>query len=167
MTGMEEALDRALAQALTDNPTFARWLLEQTRFAGLDARCVEVRADNPWSRVKLSVPGQEQGTLVELVRDAETDVLAIYVTPDERRLALHIENKLARGSFTLHQPESYRARLEQWRGRAKLGMYVDATSVLVAPRAFYEANRKEADVFEAFVPHEDLAAHVPAFEAVL
>lgn len=163
MAVTEEELDRALAQALMDDPLFARWFLEQTRFAGLDARCVEVRADNPWSRVNLTLPEGQEGAVTEVVRDAETDVLAVYVTSDERRLALHIENKLAGGSFTLHQPESYRARLRQWQGRTKLGMYVDATSVLIAPRAFYEANRVGADVFEAYVPHEVLAEHVPAF----
>lgn len=87
------------------------------------------------------------------------------MTADERRLALHVENKLAGGAFTPHQPESYRARLQQWQGRARLGMYVDATSVLIAPRAFYEANRVAADVFEAYVPHEVLAEHVPAFRS--
>lgn len=163
MASTEKELDRALAQALMDDPVFARWFLEQTRFAGLDARCVEVRADNPWSRVALTVPTGLDGAVAEVVRDAETDVLAVYLTSDERRLALHIENKLAGGTFTLHQPESYRARLLQWQGRARLGMYVDATSVLIAPRAFYDANIAGADVFEAYVPHEALAVYVPAF----
>lgn len=165
MASTEEELDRVLAQALMDDPLFARWFLDQTRFAGLDARCVEVRADNPWSRVTLTMPVGLDGASTEVVRDAETDVLAIYVTADERRLALHVENKLAGGAFTPHQPESYRARLQQWQGRARLGMYVDATSVLIAPRAFYEANRVAADVFEAYVPHEVLAEHVPAFRS--
>jgi hypothetical protein len=160
---MEEDLDRALAAALREDPLFARWFLDQTPFAGLDARCVEVRADNPWSRVKLNVTGGADGSLLDLVRDAETDVLAVYVTSDERRIALHIENKLAHGSFTAYQPESYRARLAQWQGRLKLGMYVDARSVLIAPRAFYAVNRAGANQFDAYVPHETLAEHVPLF----
>jgi hypothetical protein len=159
----EEFLDRALAQALADNPVFARWFFSRTKFSGLEARCVEVRSDNPWSRVKLSVPGGPDGVLMELIRDAETDVLAVFVTPDGRRIALHVENKLAGGSFTPHQPQSYRERLEQWKGRVKLGMYDEATSVLVAPHTFREANAAGAELFEAFVSHEELAEHLPAF----
>lgn len=159
----EELLDRALAQALMDDPVFARWFLSRTRFAGLEARCVEVRADNPWSRVKLSVPGGADGVLTELIRDAETDVLAVFVTTDGRRIALHIENKLAGGSFTPHQPQSYQERLAQWKGRARLGRYEEATSVLVAPHAFRDANRAGADLFEAFVAHEEIGEHLPAF----
>lgn len=159
----EEFLDQALAQALADNPLFARWFLSRTRFANIDARCVEVRSDNPWSRVKLSVPDGPDGALKELVRDAETDVLAVFVTTDGRRIALQVENKLAGGSFTPHQPQSYRERLEQWKGRVRLGMYDEATSVLVAPSAFREANTAGAEFFEAFVSHEELAEHLPPF----
>ena len=163
----EELLDRALAQALADDPVFARWFLSRTRFASLEARCVEVRSDNPWSRVKLRVPAGPEGVLQELIRDAETDVLAVFVTPGGQRIALHVENKLAGGAFTPHQPESYQARLAQWKGRAKLGMYEEATSVLVAPRAFRDANRVGAELFEAFVSHEELAEHLPAFAQVV
>lgn len=47
--------------------------------------------------------------------------------------------------------------------KPKLGMYVEATSVLVAPQAFYEKNKAAAELFEAFVPHEAIAEHVPLF----
>lgn len=71
MASTEEELDRVLAQALMDDPLFARWFLDQTRFAGLDARCVEVRADNPWSRVTLTMPVGLDGASTEVVRDAK------------------------------------------------------------------------------------------------
>lgn len=44
---MEEDLDRALAAALMEDALFASWFLDQTPFAGLNSRCVEVRADKP------------------------------------------------------------------------------------------------------------------------
>ena len=159
----EAELDNALAEALRHDTEFARWFLRQTRFVSYDATCVEVRADNPWSRVTLRLPNERGDTHEEVVRDAETDVLAIYEAQDGRRIALHIENKLAGGAFTPHQPASYRERLAQWRGRPKLGRYQDATSVLVAPQVFYDRNIEESKAFDAFVSHEAIAEHLPAF----
>lgn len=80
-----------------------------------------------------------------------------------RRLALHIKDKLERGSFTPRQPERCRERWSQWRQRAKLGRYDEATSVLVAPRAFYEDNLVPAQTFDAHVSHEDIAQRLQAF----
>jgi hypothetical protein len=159
----EAELDNALASALLNNHWFALWFLRQTRFAAEKAQCVQVRADNPWSSVRLRLPAGQDGAIEEVFRDAETDVLAVFLASDGRRLALHIENKLAGGAFTPHQAESYRERLLQWRQRPKLGMYIEATSVLVAPRVFYEGNIGEAKAFEAFVSHEAIAQHLPVF----
>ena len=160
----EAALDDALAEALLDESgLFASWFLRQTRFASEGARCVRVRTDNPWSNVTLRVPDPESGLIEELIQGRDTDVLAIFATANGRRLALHIENKLAGGAFTPLQPESYRERLVQWRMKPRLGMYVEATSVLVAPRAFYERNKAAAAHFEAFVPYEAIAEYVPLF----
>jgi len=162
-SAIEATLNYALADALLHDQEFARWFLRQTRYLAEDAKCVRVRADNPWSRVTLCLPVEGSDAYEEVVRDAETDVLAIFETQDERRIALHIENKLSSGTFTPHQPESYRERLKQWRDRPKLGRYQDATSVLVAPQAFYNKNANGAQVFEAFVSHEANAKHLPAF----
>jgi hypothetical protein len=159
----EAELDDALASALLNNREFALWFLSQTRFAAEEAECVQVRADNPYSSVRQRVPSGLDGALEELVQDRETDVLAVFVAGDGRRLALHIENKLASGSFTAYQAASYRERLLQWRQDPRLGMYVDATSVLVAPQVFYERNIGDAQAFEAFVSHEAIAEHLPAF----
>lgn len=159
----EEQLDVVLAEALFDRGEFSTWFFNRTRFAGESAKCVFCRSDNPWSRVKLQVANAVTGELEVLSRDCETDVLAVYETPDARRLALHIENKIAGGSFTLHQPESYQERLHQWRNREKLGRYTDATSVLVAPRAFYEEHSEAAKKFECYVSHEELSSKLSVF----
>jgi hypothetical protein len=113
--------------------------------------------------VKSEVLNPASGAVEVVKKDRETDVLAIYVTNDGRRLALHIENKLADGFFTPHQPESYQERLAQWRKRKKLGMYEDATSVLVAPTVFYEKHLAAARLFESYVSHEDIGLHLEAF----
>ena len=158
-------LDEALASALVNHENFAAWFFRQTKFASESAKCVLVRADNPWSKVNLSHSPSEDTPLVEIIKECETDVLAIFETDDGRRLAIHIENKLANGSFTPLQPELYRERLTQWRLKPKLGMYTEATSVLVAPLDFYKRHEAAAKIFESYVSHEDLSAHIQQFGA--
>lgn len=160
----EAQLDAELASALRIRTEFAQWFLEQTKFRSEQALCVLCRNDNPWSRVVSERLNPNSGAIEVLTKDRETDVLAVYETTDGRRLALHIENKLEDGAFTPHQPESYQARLNQWRMRKKLGLYVDATSVLVAPRAFYERHLSAAQLFESYVAHEDIAQFIEAFK---
>lgn len=157
-------MDSALAQALLERPEFAKWLLGRTRFGGEIAECVFCRSDNPWSTVRLEMSNPTSGELEVLSKQCETDVLAVYETKDGRRLALHIENKLAKSSFTHLQPDLYKQRLQQWRNRPKLGQYSDATSVLVAPEAFVAQHKTQVQMFEAYVSHEDLAQHLPAFK---
>jgi hypothetical protein len=162
----EAALDEALAIALKEDREFAKWFWSRTRFSSEQAQCVLVRSDNPWSVVKLADPNADVvGSLEEVRRQCETDVLAVFETQGGKRVALHIENKLADGVFTELQPELYRARLTQWRMKPRLGMYAEATSVLTAPLAFYERHRTGAGLFEAFVSHEDIAVHLSTFRS--
>jgi hypothetical protein len=159
----EAALDAALADAIYKQPEFASWLLNRTRFSGEIGKCVFCRSDNPWSTVRLEQENSASGELESLSKECETDVLAVFETTDGRRLALHIENKLANGSFTNLQPELYRERLQQWKNRPKLGKYSDATSVLVAPNSFLAKYATQAAIFETRVSHEDLGTHLSAF----
>lgn len=159
----EAELDEAIARALLSEPRIAAWFLARTLFASEVASCVFCRCDNPWGSVQLEVQNASTGEVETLVRQCETDVLAVFATQDSRRLALHIENKLAGGSFTPHQPELYRARKNQWRNRDNVGAYTDAATALIAPIEFYERLRERAIVFDSYISHEDIAEYVPAF----
>jgi hypothetical protein len=161
----EAILDEALARALFNDQRIAAWFFARTLFAGEVASCVFCRCDNPWSSVRLEVRNALTGEVETLVRQCETDVLAVFATRDGRRLALHIENKLADGSFTRHQPELYRARKSQWKSRDKLGAYTDATTVLIAPKVFYERLRDCATLFDSYISHEEISEYVPEFGA--
>ena len=162
----EAELDEAIARALLYEPRTAAWFLTRTLFASEVASCVFCRCDNPWGTVQLEVQNASTGAVETLVSQCETDVLAVFATQDGRRIALHIENKLAGGSFTPHQPELYRARKSQWRNRDNFGAYTDATTVLIAPIEFYERFRERATVFDSYISHEDIAEYVPEFGAV-
>ena len=165
-TPSEFDLDEALVAAFRNDAAFASWFLGRTPFAGV-AVYDWSRSDHPWSRVDLVIPNATDGESSVLRRDCETDVLVVYRADDGRRLALHIENKLATGSFTPHQVELYRARRDQWKGRPKLGNYSEALCVLVAPQRFHDRNLEQAQRFDAYVSHEALAEHVDAFRYIL
>lgn len=161
----ESELDEALSAALEKEPAFAAWFLARTPFRAEEATYVWGRSNHPWSRVVLTIHDAVDDESRAAGAECETDILAVYETSDGRRLALHIENKLADGSFTRNQPELYQARKEQWKLRPKLGNYTHAACVLIAPITFYERNRDRATLFDAYISHEDISTHVPAFAA--
>lgn len=159
----EKDLDLALNNALRKNPTFANWLLRRTKFADLDAQYFWSRADNPWGKFSLEVVSAETGERSSIIREGETDVLVVYETAEKRRVALHIENKLAGGKFTPFQLALYHARAKAWKGNPKFENYEDWDIVLLAPRRFYERFPVLCKQFGAYVAHEDIAVHIPAF----
>jgi hypothetical protein len=161
----EIALDAALDEALQRNAGFVSWLLSQTKFAGLQARYHWSRADNPWGTIAVTLTDPLSGESSTSRRESETDVLVVFATNDGFRFALHIENKLASGSFTPEQPEMYPIRAEQWKGLARYENYQDWETVLVAPRAFYERNKEKADMFNRYISHESIAEFIPEFGA--
>ena len=159
----EKDLDLALEMALSTNPTFAAWLLRRTKFSDLAATYAWSRANHPWGPVSLEVASTETGERGTIVRDGETDVLVVYETAQNRRVALHIENKLAGGKFTPFQLALYNARAKSWKGNSKFGSYDDWDIVLLAPRRFYDRFPVVCKQFGAYVAHEDIAFHIPAF----
>lgn len=159
----ESMLDIALDEALRTNAAFVAWLLSQTKFAHLQACYHWSRADNPWGTITITVTEPHTGKSSTVRRESETDVLVVFITNDGYRFALHIENKLASGSFTPGQPEMYPIRAEQWKGLARYENYQDFETVLVAPRAFYERNKEKVDLFDRYISHESIAEFIPEF----
>jgi len=121
------------------------------------------RSDYPWGKVKLLLPNSRTGALEMVAREGETDVLVVFESQAKRRLGVHIENKLASGSFTTFQPEVCAARADFWVRNADYGNYDDWETVLLAPTSCYQRHIAESRKFTTFVAHEDVSAHVPAF----
>ena len=90
----------------------------------------------------------------------------MFETQTHKRIALHIENKLASGSFTPFQPEIYAARAAQWKGNPKYQSYEDWETVLIAPRSFYARYIDDAKKFGRFIAHEDIANYIPVFGGI-
>ncbi|WP_180130576.1 hypothetical protein [Rhodoferax sp. BLA1] len=162
----EKQLDQLLEAHLRDDESFRFWFLSKTQKGSSYTRLVLLRSNHPWGKVRTILPNQNTGALEAVVREAETDVLAVLENPGGRRLALHIENKLAGGKFTRYQPEMYAARAEAWRKNEQYENYDDWETVLIAPRSFLARNGDDARKFMSFIAHEDIAAHVPEFVAV-
>jgi hypothetical protein len=163
----EKVLDKVLEEGLKFNKVFADWFLSQTKFAGSGAILHWSRADHPRGSHPHEIidpaTGESRTTQVE----SETDVLVVFTRPNSTRFALHIENKLAGGSFTPQQPERYRSRACFWLGNPKYCSYSDFETVLIAPQTFFDDNPAEAKKFDRYISHEQIAAHLPSFRPVL
>ena len=160
----EKELDRAIEDKFKEeSQVFTRWVLERTKFRGIDARFSWSRSNNPWGSVKLPVINPQTGATEFVVKEGETDVLVVFQTTSLKKIALHIENKLLSGRFTPFQPELYQARAKKWQGNAKYGDYEDWETVLIAPQQFFERFSEDAAKFDRFISHEEIALHIPSF----
>ena len=96
--------------------------------------------------------------------DSETDIFLRFEMTNGPAFALHIENKTATGSFRKGQADAYRRRAndlkERWR-------YEEYSIVLIAPAAFRQRFASECEKFDAFIPYEDIAEHIPLFSMAI
>lgn len=162
----EKKLDAALDTAFKNQPEFVQWFLERTRFSGRGAKYLWSRSDHPWGTIDYTSINPETGLTETTRKECETDVLVVLKAEDGEILALHIENKIASGKFTALQPELYRPRAEQWKDNPKYQNYSDFQTILVAPKVFYDRSRTQADLFDCFITHEDIARFIPLFGTV-
>ncbi len=163
MRTSEKELDHELALLLRDNPDFQKWFLGKTKFAKRLSKCVLSRSDHPWTTVTIEVTSAVTGETERIRRQGETDILVVFEDDSGKRFALHIENKIAGGRFTNHQPEGYPKRAEKWVGQEKYGNYTEWQAILVAPVEFKERFSEQAAKFNVYISHEEIAEHVPSF----
>ncbi len=159
----EKELDKAIEDAFKSNPIFAKWFLDKTKFSGENAKYHWSRSDHPWSRVELIIDNPETGVSEKVIKEGETDILVVFQAESGRKIALHLENKIAAGKFTPGQPELYAARAASWVGNPKYCSYEDYETVLIAPKAFYERNIDGANKFSRYISHEEISSYIPIF----
>lgn len=160
---VEKDLDRALKAALEGSDHFRAWFVSQIPGAAGFTQLVLCRADHPWGKVRAILPDEASGALRAVDRECETDVLAVFEGPGQRRIGVHIENKLASGAFTEFQADLYAFRAEQWVGLERYGPYHEWCTVLLAPALFIQANASESRKFMVRLTHEQVAPMVPAY----
>jgi hypothetical protein len=159
----EKQLDAALEAALKSDSKFTQWFLSKTKFTDRQAAYFWSRSDHPWGTIDYTSTDPETGITETSRKECETDVLVVLHTQDNEAVALHIENKIEAGKFTALQPELYAPRAEQWKGNPKYQSYTDFQTVLVAPNAFRDRNLAQANLFDCFIAHEDIARFIPLF----
>ena len=165
MKRLEKELDKALVEALENQPAFLSWVVDQTKFAGRNLVFHSCRSNNPWGPHPFSYPNSETGEIELTRRESETDVLLLVKDEQDRIFGVHFENKRGSGAFTKLQPEMYAQRAAHWVGNSKYGSYADFDTVLVAPLEFEVRNREQASAFGCFISHQAIAEFVPAFVA--
>lgn len=161
----EDALCDAFADKLIESANFKNWLLDQTKFAPFASQAKllhEEQAMRPakrwWRHWWCKVP--------ELAADSETDIFLVFQVADGgHRFALHIENKLAKSTFTNFQAEAYDFRARHMMNKPKYLSYSDFETILIAPLSFRDLYRSKSDLFDRYISHEDIARFVPAFGA--
>lgn len=162
MSSSELTLDRELALALQISPALSEWLIGRTKFKAwantaklLHNEQAEARtAPFWWKHWWCRIPGYG---------DSETDVFLVFEHLTVERFALHIENKLASGSFTKNQADLYAIRAEFMKGKPRWLNYTDFATVLLAPQSFRMKFITESQKFDHFIAHEELASLVPAY----
>jgi len=159
----EKQLDAALEATFKNDPAFVHWFLSKTKFADRGATYFWSRADHPWGTIDYISTNPETGIAETSRKECETDVLLVLHTQDKEAIALHIENKIGSGKFTALQPKLYAPRAEQWKDNPKYKSYKDFQTVLIAPTMLRERNQSQADLFDCFIAHEEIARYIPLF----
>jgi hypothetical protein len=160
----EDALCEVFADKLVGSDAFRLWLLMQTRFAGeaetarlLDREQMDLRPRKRWWRHWwCHVPA--------LDHQRETDIFCVF-DGQNRRFALHIENKLGLGRFLPGQAEGYAPRAAHMAGKAAYLGYTDYETLLLAPAAFVARFSTDCAHFDRIVTHESLVPFLPEFAA--
>lgn len=159
----EKELDKALHEALETNEAFRTWFVGNLFHGESFDKLVLCRSDHPWTKFRVILPDTETGALNGVDREGETDVLAVFQNSSGKRLGVHIENKLATGSFTPYQPDLYAARADHWIGNESYGCYDLWETMLLAPESFMVRNETEAKKFTSRMTHEQVSEFIPEF----
>lgn len=159
----EKLLDQALEESFKSNAKFRQWFLSKTKRGSSYPNFVWSRSNHPWGKARLLLPNESTGALEMVTREGETDVLVVFESHTNKRIGIHIENKLANGKFTPYQPEVCAARAAVWVHNEAYGNYDEWETVLLAPKAFFDRNTADAGKFTTYIAHEEMAAHIPSF----
>lgn len=168
---------RPIAEAPEEDSSFRVWFLSQTRFAShaataklLSEEQKATRSPNAENWWRSYFAGSSYPFKSEC-GERETDLLAVFEATTGLRFALHIEVKSPGDKFGVQQARDYGRRAKCWSGTGRAPGTVlsheEASTVLCSERGFAEKRRPEAELFDAFVSFEDIAARLRSFPDAL
>lgn len=156
-----------IAVGLVENIPFRVWFLSKTpfrRYAEIARLLHEEQrttrsptADNWWRSYWVMASSCACGEC----RERETDLLAIFSTPDDYRFALHVEVKSPRDRFSLDQAIDYQRRAKCWSGRANAPKTIFphdvAATVLACEAGFANLNSYQTSLFNAVITFDEIS----------
>ncbi|WP_404365612.1 hypothetical protein [Marinobacter sp.] len=159
-------LDRAFADKLSSSDEFCSWVLGKTKFKNVsgDATLLHREQAKAKPRKKPENWWRHWWCRLQDGSESETDIFAVFgLTSSQERVALHIENKPPKGKFTPHQHLNYSRRAEFMANKSQYLNYSAFTTILVAPKAFMDANDEEVTYFECLITYEAIGEFIPQF----
>src|ERR1700687_9573 len=162
-----------IALGLVQSAPFRVWLIKKTRFschADLSRLLHEEQrarrtpqAENWWRSYWVT----NSSCSCRRCGERETDLLAIFSTPDDQRFALHVEVKSPNDKFSLDQARDYPRRADCWKGREKAPKTIlpheDAGTVLVCDQRFVALNKTHASFFETVITFDEISSWLSPF----
>jgi predicted RNA-binding Zn-ribbon protein involved in translation (DUF1610 family) len=163
--GLEDKLNLAFANAVDESIEFRVWLLQRTKFRDAATNSSLLKNEQEKARSARFWWRHWWCSLPELGGDSETDIFLAFEEPSGKRFCLHIENKLAKSTFTRGQEDNYAIRAEYMLTHTKSAKLrcTDFETVLIAPREFLRTHSDKAEKFGSKISHEEIAEYVSVF----
>lgn len=168
---LEKRYARPIAEALAQNQEFRTWLLERTVFSGVatSARLLDQEMLAMRSKVAKSWWASHftEACRCGGCRGQETDILAVFETPEKSRFVLHIEVKHPGDKFKKGgtQAASYPLRATCWSTEgstpAKVLPHSAASTVLLYSSAKSIEYRPHLEHFASLITFEEIFARFP------
>lgn len=164
---------RPVAEAMLENPAFRRWLLSETPYEYAYSDAVPLGEEQASLRSRgLKNPywfnywcGKDVQCKCRIGTGIETDVLIILVSPQARRLAIHVEVKRPGEKLGDGQAESYRRRAACWASAGTrprtVAPHEEFLTVLLAGRSL--AADPRIGLFDKVLFHDEIARLIHSF----
>jgi hypothetical protein len=166
----ESDLDRTFANKLSSSPEFCIWVLNQTKFKDRSKQAILLQREQAEAKPRKMPENWWRHWWCGLAdgSESETDIFAVFgIGGSGFRIALHIEDKPPHGKFTANQYRNYKRRGEFMAGKPEYMDYSKFTTILLAPKRFFDKHHDEALHFDCFISYESIAQIIPLFEESL
>lgn len=160
----EDQLCLAFAERAKVSDEFVSWILSHTKFHKYAGSAILLHEEQMNIRPRKFWWRHWWCHIPELKKDRETDIFMVFeIANNQKRFALHIENKKSNGRFLEGQAEAYRVRAQHMANQAEYLNYEAFETILIAPRSFITKYGASCGFFDSIIPYEDVARFVPEF----
>jgi len=159
-------LDRAFADKIASSREFLNWVLEQTKFQCLGENLIVLDKEQAEAKPRKKPENwwRHWWCRLEDGTESETDIFIVLKVPSsDERISLHVEDKPPHGKFTPGQYLNYKRRAEFMANKDQYMNYKDFTTILLAPKSFFEENVDKVNHFDCLISYEAVSSFIPLF----